>query len=396
MNEIIVGKPTVQDINGKTRLVASLRGCSVENIFFEVESKYKDYLCWEDADAFLLMLIEYAQLSSCNLVFEAPITPLLLDYVNEYYIPLLSSNIRHYSRINVKAPVKIKETSLVGAAVGTGFSAGVDSFYTVYKQLETKIQKLKLTHVLFVNVGAQTYLYEESCKIFDDKSRRLRESALQIDEKLDFIEMNTNCLQLYSKYIGKGFTGPDARKTCSCVVAMKKLFSTYYFSNGPTLERFEFSSKDPAHFDLFTLFMMSKSGVNFYLRGIETPKRIDKLKYIVDKESVQNNLSVCVDTNCGICEKCVRTEFELYAMGKLGDFKKVFDTEYFYKHKIILFAKYLSLREEKKLGFIKEIEEEARRNRIHLPTISYILAVLFFKPLYYIKSMAKIILRRKN
>lgn len=396
LDTIRVGKPEICIVYGKARLTVQLQGCSVDSLFFEVNEEYKEYLCTEDSDAFLLMLMEYAQLHSKNIQFEGPISAALIDYVNEYYIPLLSQNMSQYAQIRVIAKACEAKKKYCGQAVGTGFSAGVDSFYTIYKQLETPFESLRLTHVLFANVGAQTYEYADSCKIFDEKSKRLQNIITQVDDKINFIEVNTNCLELYSDLIGKGFTGPDARKTCSCVVALKKLFSVYYFSNGPTLDRFSFSSKDPAHFDLFTIEMLNHSGIRFYLRGIETPKRIDKVKYISDKKTVQNNLSVCINKNCGICEKCIRTELELFAIQKLDAFETVFDLVFFKKNMVKLTAKYLAISEEHQLGFVKEIETEARKNGVKLPRMAYVRSFFVDHPIYIAKKEIKKILRRRG
>lgn len=394
MSLIIVGKPEIETVDKKARLSVTLQGGSAASLFFEVDEKYRQYLCTEDSDAFLLILIEYAQLHGKNLQFEAPITDILLDYVNEYYIPLLADNISNYARIKVIAPMKPSVNERLGQAVGTGFSAGVDSFYTIYKQLETPINSLKLTHVLFANVGAQTYLYEKACDIFENKSKRLQDIIRKIDETIEFVEVNTNCLQLYSDVIGKGFTGPDARKTCSCVVALKKLFSTYYFSNTSALDKFDFSPKDPAYFDIFTVDMLNKAGVQFYLRGIETPKRIDKMKYIADRVHVQENLSVCVDKNCGVCKKCVRTQLELFVIKKLDDFYAVFDIKAFKRNMVSIVAKYLAVSEEHKLGFVHEIEEEAKKNGVHIPIRAYILSFFFYRPIYIAKRKIKKIIGR--
>ena len=39
------------------------------------------------------------------------------------------------------------------------------------------------------------------------------------------------------------------------------------------------------------------------------------------------------ENNCGHCEKCVRTQFELMALGKLELYKNVFDIPKFYRDK---------------------------------------------------------------
>lgn len=395
-NTIIVKKPyIVETEDQKARLNASINGIlGIDQLFFEVEVRYVQYLDTDVADAFLLMLLEYAMINNCDLCFEAPITTTLLDYVNEYYIPLLAENVFGYNRVKIVACPKSNNKN-AGQSVGTGFSAGIDSFYTVFKQLETQYNELKLTHVVFANVGAQTYSYDESSKIFPEKAKRMRRIISEVESSIEFIAVDSNCLEVYKDTIGRGFTGPDAKKTCSCVVALKKLFSTYYFSNGPTLDRFKFSSKDPAHYDLFTIDMLNKTGITFYSKGIETPKRIDKLKYIADRKQVQQNLSVCIDKNCGICEKCVRTELELWAINKLEDFASVFDVLYFKKNFVKIAAKYLAIPEERHLGFVDEIVCEARKHRVSIPMLAYIFCFLFYRPLYLAKKIAKRLINKK-
>ena len=103
LDTIRVGKPEICIVYGKARLTVQLQGCSVDSLFFEVNEEYKEYLCTEDSDAFLLMLMEYAQLHSKNIQFEGPISAALIDYVNEYYIPLLSQNMSQYAQIRVIA-----------------------------------------------------------------------------------------------------------------------------------------------------------------------------------------------------------------------------------------------------------------------------------------------------
>ena len=61
MSLIIVGKPEIETVDKKARLSVTLQGGSAASLFFEVDEKYRQYLCTEDSDAFLLILIEYAQ-----------------------------------------------------------------------------------------------------------------------------------------------------------------------------------------------------------------------------------------------------------------------------------------------------------------------------------------------
>lgn len=394
MKTILVGTPYVIRHKKKVRLCADI---SLSNkivvLYYEVNEIYGKYFCTKDSDAFLLLILEYAMLKGMDLKFQGKLTSELFYNITTYYIPVLSNNINAYKCINISAET-LPAYQDRATGVATGFSAGVDSFYTVLQHIDNPGKEKQLTHVFFTNVGAQTYDHIKSQDLFIKKSLLFQEAINKLNANIQFVEVNTNCLELYQELVGKGFTGPDARKTCSCIVALKMLVGEYYFSSGLSLDKFFLSYKDPAQYDLFTINTISTLDIKFHLSGIEIEKRIEKVKKIADNSIVQQYLSVCSGKNCGKCNKCVRTQLELYALGKLGEFNKCFNLPLFSKNFVFLTAKNFALHEESKDGFNQEIINEAKKHNIKFSWYIYILSGLLFRPIYFAKDIIKNVARR--
>ena len=90
---------------------------------------------------------------------EIPITDELLFNITEYLIPALSISDNNLFRINIKAPIATAIDNAGG--VGTGLSCGVDSFHSIFKNIESPYPKCKLTHLRINNVGAFNECYKK-------------------------------------------------------------------------------------------------------------------------------------------------------------------------------------------------------------------------------------------
>ena len=108
-------------------------------------------------------------------------------------------------------------------------------------------------------------------------------------------------------------------------------------TNYTFIKKFELKNndlEDSAYTDLLLLNSFSNRNLRIYSEG-GAITRFDKTEKIIDNELVQNHLHVCFAKihNCGKCIKCVQTVSTLYALGKLDKYYKVFDIDYFMKHK---------------------------------------------------------------
>ena len=147
--------------------------------------------------------------------------------------------------------------------------------------------------------------------------------------------------------------------------------------------------KDSAYTDLLLLNSFSNNNLRIYSEG-GAITRIDKTKNIVDYEIAQKNLHVCLTNtnNCGKCLKCVRTMNTLYALGKLEKFSKVFDVEYYKKHKDFYLGQLYLLYIQK--DSMTKPEYEILRKEITLKIkIKYLLIGLFKLVRKYIRILTK-------
>ncbi len=86
----------------------SVRLCSIvnyegkdEEIWYEVDEKYSEYLCYERADAFLLGFLPYAMAFKHNIKVEGAISERLFYHLKNYYIPAVAKFSNYYKKIDI-------------------------------------------------------------------------------------------------------------------------------------------------------------------------------------------------------------------------------------------------------------------------------------------------------
>lgn len=403
-----IGKPYITDLkNGKVRLNSDITCSDAHNelfnhtLYYEVESAYKDYLCTERIDAFVLGLLGTAMNLNCNIKSSCEISEKILYQLLTYYIPVVSRNFKDMHNIKIDC-VPISEPLKNKGGVVTGNSGGVDSFYTIVKYKNYNIKEQKLTHLIFDNVCTEDYDESRIRKNFYRDSKSKREIAEKFG--LNYIEMYTNLYSFYPfpNYIFNYFF---TASYSSCVYALEKLFSVFYFSSGLQIEDFSMDEKsitDAAYFDLFTVDCISSESLKIYSAGAEVG-RLEKTREISDDPVVQEYLQV--DTieeegskksnaplNCGRCQKCLRTISSLYALGKLEKFSTIFDLSYFLNNKGKAFAR--TMAGEHSIDIGREIYLKMK-NEKKIPATFY----LYYPPLRFFvitkKKLSKVKILKK-
>ena len=151
---IKINKPYIQEENGYARLCSKIEVDSdVWDIWYEVEVCNKQYLCYEKADAFLIGLLPFAMAFGHDVeIIDCPISEKIYWSLTNTFIPALSKYSDYYKSINLKTDISNQKFD--SFAVATGFSGGVDSFYTYLKNKGKKTKGFNITHLTFFNVGA--------------------------------------------------------------------------------------------------------------------------------------------------------------------------------------------------------------------------------------------------
>ena len=380
---ITISKPYVETKKNSARLCAVVNyDGKNEIIWYEVDKRFSKYLCYERADAFLLALLPYAMAFDKNIEIDAPVSEKLYYQLVNYYMPALKKFSNYYDCIDIN-PKSLDSTNyVIENGVGTGFSGGVDSFYTVLKNINIKEKSYRLTHLTFFNVGANgSFGGEKANDTFNRRTEVFKEYSKQ--KKLKFLTVNSNV----SEHAKMSYNYIHTFRSISAVLALQKIFSKYYYSSTATINDFGFNVVDSANYDFFSLKNFEVEGMNLYSVGNDC-ERIDKQKFICKFEDTYNLLNVCnkKSCNCSRCEKCIRTMAGFFCIGELDNYKNVFDTNYFYNN----FSSCMALLIGKKFDGTAEGNIDAqlikniKQSGYHISASAYIKAIpIIIKSLVY-------------
>lgn len=340
---LVIGRPWIEDnpSNGCSRLCIELFESDkhVYTVWYEVFKEYKSFLTTERIDGIIVNLMLYAMEHGYDLKSEVPISEALHYKLTNYLIPSISSHIAPYMPIEIDAP--FDGTILPSAnAVGASLSGGVDSFYTLLKNIGCQEKSFNITHVTFFNAGASgAHGGDWARERYRRRIEWIQEVALQYNLRMVCVDTNIN------EFLQQDHEPTNTFRTLAIPLILEKLFSKYYFASSYQFENFRFAYMDTAYYDLLNLPCISTENLTFLLDGAEA-SRCNKLKFIAQERTVQEKLNVCTAEvhNCGKCDKCRRTILGLYAVGALDKFNNAFDIEYFYKNKHTYFRVMCALR----------------------------------------------------
>lgn len=322
------------------------------DMFYSVEPQWKDYLCNETADAFVLPLLLRAVVSNQDIKIDAPLSEKL--YHNLQYGVLYALS---YARMTTPKvfgltapPERIPQINITcrelatykysATGVGTGCSLGVDSFSVIKKYFldEDCLPEYKISHFACFNVGAfGSYSTEKTHASFIRQVDRLKEFAEFF--KLPVVSVDTNLHDLFPE---QNFDWCHSFLNMGCVLSLQKLWGKYLYASSVPISKFEFSFGYSGHYEPFLLPNLSTESTELVAADIEKP-RSEKVRYIMDDAIVKHNLNVCIreqsinnglikrnDTsevrlNCGHCEKCLRTMLQLDIYGRLYEYSSIFN-----------------------------------------------------------------------
>lgn len=327
-----IGEAYIKRIGDKSRCCSNISwGDRSRTLWFEVESVYEECLCTERIDGFLVALLPFAMIEKLNIHSEGYISERLLYQLKTILLPSLSANITEFHSIDIDA----KSDGMVLESkngVGTGLSCGVDSFYTVLKHINTKMEGFNLTHLTYFNLMNHTQWKkygEDSSRDFSNARidyikpavKELGLKLVTVDSNLDLFYHDFSCLGTFAfSYFGT-------------VLALQKLFGKYYWSSSHSFSEFAFTFDDMSYFDLLNVQCVSNQNTTFYSTGSEVT-RLEKTAYISDFAVTYQYLNTCWIHlyNCtNQCDKCKRTMLALYALGKLDLYGEVFEVKKFYQ-----------------------------------------------------------------
>ena len=313
-----IGKTYLKRVGDLTHLCADLTiGDRRTTLWFGVDSAQEEYLAPGRADAFVMALLPAAMRGGHEMVCEDPMSERLHYQLVNGLIPALSFAGDLYHIIKITAPLTTEQVPNLGA-VGTGFSGGVDSLYTIMKHGADS--EFPLTHIAIFNRRAvyDKPSFMEACRQGDRFARELGFKQVYLD---------TNLSQTLIRNSDVVFSFWNL----ACALALQRLFSVYLISSGQSVSEFKLDLELACDFyDPLTVNCASTESLAFYLSGGET-SRPKKLEALTAWEPSWRWLHPCVSVlgnpNCGQCKKCSAALTVLYALGSLDRYRPVFDVD---------------------------------------------------------------------
>ncbi len=315
-------------------------------LWFAVPAEFKDFLCEDRSDAFVVALLWYAMITGSDIQVETPMSEQMAFRIQRYLIPALCRQDNGYRRITLLGPTT-DEPVKNQKAVGTGMSCGVDSIYTLQEYTAKDIpEKNKLTHLTYYNMGAifhpnrsdkKRYTLKEFYDITDKMSLEKCDNAKQVAQlsNLPLIYVKSN---LDKDYYRGAYGHTAVYRNCAMTLALQKLFSVYYCSSGGWPNYFDLTlTEGSEHYESLLCNCLSTESLSFVLSDYAT--RAEKTTAIADNSIAQHYLDVCFCFNsCGKCTKCLRTLVTLDLLGKLDNFSHIFNIKDYKKHRKEAFA----------------------------------------------------------
>lgn len=351
---IIISKPFIESGDQQSSLCSVLHDEGRNKdflIWYSVDNEYRDYLCPENADPFLLLSLMVAIQSHQDIKVDAPVSKKLLFNLIYYVIPLFTKIIPNGQRINILAD-EISTASFAGSGVGCGCSLGVDSlsaFYTHFSK--TTIDGYRVTHLCTFNAGHFGYLNQKEAELaFSKGIEELRPFSEEVG--LPIVAVNTNLNEFFLGSYFKNIKSRFIPSTISCVYALQKLFGKYVFASSYAIDDFEISQIDHSHAEAAFVPELSTDSVEVIL-SCSSMTRVEKTDFIRGNSLTSRYLNVCwayqrangarhdkrfleskTKLNCGWCPKCMRTLYTLELLGEdINKYEEIFDLNKYYQHK---------------------------------------------------------------
>ena len=351
---MIISKPFLESDDNNSYLKASIRDEKRNKdylIWYSVENEYRDYLCTENADAFLLLALMVAVQSHQDIKVEAPVSRKFLFNLNNYVIPLFTKIIPDGQTIRIEAN-EISTAKFDARGVGCGSSMGVDSLSALYTHLdEGVIDGYRVTHLATFNSGHFGYFDPKDVDVaFYKGIEELRPVSEELG--LPIVAVNTNLNEFFWGSSFKTHLSRLIPSTISCVFALQKLFGKYVFASSNSIDEFKILPFDHVIAEAALVPVLSTESVEVIL-SCSTMTRVEKTDFIRSNPLTSKYLNVCwafpaaygfthngeyldnkTKINCGWCSKCLRTLYTLELLGEdIGKYGDIFDLEKYYQHK---------------------------------------------------------------
>ncbi|WP_147440317.1 hypothetical protein [Notoacmeibacter ruber] len=297
------------------------------------------------------------------LKIEGAISETLLRYLRDDIQTVLKA----YDPRLARVPVNVEETHRnreITSRTATGFSAGVDSFFTLGTHPE-------ITDLTVFNVGA---MGKGRPKIFERYLRRTHDYAAR--KGLGAITVDSNLDKIFSAATCKKVNFQKTHSLRNAAAAMASGISNYLYSSGVDYNAVAIQPhRDTAYLDAVLLPLLSTESLRIHSAG-SSYTRVEKTLFVSELQDACEMLDVCAGNpttrfglskpNCSKCWKCVETLLTLEAADRLELFEPVFDIDFYKSNRDELLLDLLIGKHRHDRAAI-ETFDFARKRGVHLP-----------------------------
>lgn len=371
---MFIGTPELNHVRGHVTWSVAVSGLpnTPERLWFRLPEQFGG-LATDRADPAIIGLLIPAMHANEFVRVDGPVTDELPFNLTNGYQHIFETVMSGLNRVPLDTPNTVPAGN-PAPGIGTGFSAGVDSYAVLAEHHFSPVpEELQITHLTFFNVGSHGSGIEGS-RHFRGLNDSLAPIAREIG--LPFIPVDSNLDDFY--------TFGDFQQTCgprnmSAASLLQGGIGRYYFASSLSYAHTGVHPSpgtgwsDPISMPLLiTRQFRPISHGNQYTR-------VEKTLLIADTPTAQKSLNVCVhplsdERNCSQCHKCLRTELTLEIAGRLGEFRQVFDLDVYRRHR----AAYLDWVVVGDNAYAAEIRDQARQAGFALPSVQ--MAVLRHGP----------------
>jgi len=282
-------------------------------LWYTIPSAQWKYCSLEPMDPFVLAALLKAMEDGATLRIHGPVSGSLLDNLEEFQLIFSLWFPTKYSRIHIAAEKEV-ETQPVNDRVILSFSGGVDGAFCALNHIlrrgPIKRKRFNVNAVLYIEGFDVNIDYDAQCKAVARRNRAL----LEKHGDLAFLNVRTNLKYLLSI---KRFWASHA-----CVIAsVASLFRP--LSGGCLIgSSHSYLHLNPWGSHPLTDRLLSSKGFAIHHDMVFT--RMEKLKALSEWPEALDNLKVCwegqykfdtsPDTNCCVCDKCIRTMLAFKAL----------------------------------------------------------------------------------
>ena len=288
-----------------------------EYLWYRVPNQYKEAFTLQ-SDAFLVPALLSGMYYGENIEVRGPVSPRLAYHLDEYQF-VLSKRFKEYlNRVGIKYD-EVKPLTVQPVGVGTTFSGGVDSLFTLWKHLPQNQPDpdYQITQVLFIKGFDLLHSEDQEYMLLYNRfSGELEKIGI------DLIPMETNINSIRHLRLPASYTyGPTI---CGAGLSLAGILGRFLVPSSWDY----YALKEKAYSaDPWVDRLTSTDTLDVIHHGTNY-RRVEKIAEIVDWELAQDILWVCLDHkfegakwNCSRCEKCIRTMIPIYALGKTDEFK---------------------------------------------------------------------------